>query len=157
MMEEWLDIELPQPDELLERPPSKAKIVKVDVEQVQNGDRVDKVLHIYAIDQDRPDFILHIRYRFSNRKASKFGMFVMKLYELLKNDPGINKPIKLKDLPGLVFTWVFKERQVGNILTSFWLPEEYHGKEPVTNEEIQKVEEWIAERNALQEFIGEEQ
>jgi len=156
-MMEWEEFELPQPEELLERPPSRAKVVKTEIEEVEQNNRKDRILHIYAIDQDRPDFILHIRYRISNRKASKFGMFVAKIYELLKNDPDIPKPIKLKDLIGTVFTWVFKERQVGNILTSFWLPEEYHGKEPVTQEEIQKVEEWIAERNALQEFIGEEQ
>jgi len=160
--EEWLNLEefeLPAPEELVERPPIKAKIVKIEPrkEKSRFRDGEDINIHIYAI-TDR-GWIQHIIYRYSTHKNSKFGQFILKVYELTKNDPEIQKPIKLSNLIGTTWTWEYKERQLGNVISAFWLPVEYHGKEPVTAEEIQAVEEWINERQQAEqtpEEIGKE-
>jgi len=140
---------LPAPEELIERPPMKAKIVKIEIKKEKSRfeDRMDTNIHIYTLTQDteekRP---FHMIYRYSTRKNSKFGQFILKVYELTKEAPEIQKPIKLDNLIGTTWTWEFKERMLGNVKSAFWLPIEYHGKEPVTTEELQTVEDWIKQR-----------
>jgi len=158
MVGEWLNLEefeLPAPEELVERPPTKAKIVKIEPrkEKSRFRDGEDINIHIHAI-TDR-GWIQHIIYRYSTRKNSKFGQFILKVYELTKNDPEIQKPIKLSNLIGTTWTWEYKERQLGNVISAFWLPVEYHGKEPVTAGEIQAVEEWINERQQAEQTLEE--
>lgn len=149
------EFELPAPEELIERPPRKAKIVKIEVKKEPSRftDREDVNIHIYCLSEQ--GYPMHIIYRYSTRKNSKFGQFILKTYELTKGAPEIQKPIKLKDLIGTIWTWEFKERQLGNVVSAFWLPIEYHGKEPVTTEEEQAIEEWIKEREAVDQTIEE--
>ena len=128
--------------ELSERPPMEAgKVVKIDVEKRTYNDKEVPVMVIYILDKDT-EFIRRQSIKISNRKPSKFSIFLEKLKEVGYDEP-------LSNLEGAIFKWEYKTIKINNFDAPMWIPVKFIDKEPVTTEELTAVEEYLQNLNNL--------
>jgi len=145
-LEELLSVR--KPDELEIEPPMKAKVLAVDVEEREVTTSKGKTKAPYIVfrvrrlatktdDGDWKETIAQkpfgLYYKVSKRKDSKYGKLLEALWQVA---PDYMKTIKsLKELEGTVWAFENKEVRLGNIISRVWLPVEFVGVEPVSEEE----------------------
>jgi len=159
-LEELLAIR--KPDELMDNPPFKAKVLRVDAEVREfDGRKVPQVviaLRRLATQREDGTWVdsvsakpFRVYMKVSKRKASKYGKFIEKLWEVA---PDLMRTARsLKDIEGGVFIFEEKEETLGNIKARVIVPTKYLGKEPITEEEQAMLEaQEVAENTSPEDF-----
>jgi len=144
-LEELLAVE--KPDELMDEPPMRAKVldVRVEMRPIRQGSDEKAPYVVFVVRRlatktedgwreslSTKPFGLY--YKKSKRKNSKYGKLIEALWQVA---PDLMQNAKtLKDLAGAIFEWEMKTIQLGNISNvRLWLPVKLVDVEPVTEEE----------------------